>query len=241
VDYNFFDNVKNEKKQPQSGSSMRLILILACVFGGVALAVMSVLAFLDYTALNARKNEIEKKLNDSTYIENLALADERDAEVKVVGEIARELEVAERIVSSRDAASLGIVNLISEKMPVGLVIDNIDISGPSFKISGSGISVEVIAQYEHNLRNSGLFESVSVPSVQLSSRSVTLTEKIWRDAIAAGMYFPINNREGNSYRLNIYEYNITLDRPSTTRDQILEDMKAAESAQETSGDGEGGQ
>jgi hypothetical protein len=74
---------------------------------------------------------------------------------------------------AKSVISSGLITKLNTAIPHEVYLDNMNIAVGSIMISGVGTSRNVIAQYEHNLINLGIFSDVFINVIQVNKEGVS--------------------------------------------------------------------
>ena len=161
-DFNYFDPYIKVQSKPKSK------YVLFIVLGALFLALIAYYQFY----LIMQKNAIEDDIAEvDTFINS-------EVTIKKVGEITeKQNQEAALTMAYTDltAVAIGIeltdnldemfVDEVNAQIPYGLFVSEFNATFESLSVKGYATEYDAIAQFAYNLRNSGSFQDVTIPSV----------------------------------------------------------------------------
>jgi hypothetical protein len=165
LDYNFFERLDSDKGGGPSGDSAKTGIIAALVLGVGFLLYTYGSTVIEYQRNQSLKTSLENNLASHQYITELARVEDLDVQL---GEVRGAQNVLANMYWSTlnaDTAKLALLERISSEVPMGLSVSGIQVHSRNVSLRGQGISLMTIAQYEHNLRNTGWFDNIVISSI----------------------------------------------------------------------------
>ncbi|MDO4712021.1 MAG: PilN domain-containing protein [Peptostreptococcaceae bacterium] len=164
MEYNFFEPFLRETK-PERKSNLNLI-----IFTGIILAVGFIGASFGYTFfekqnLQSEIAEIDRFFEDDSIKAKIVEIDAKLAEIEDIKLKQQYLQYLEKDMKTIDIVNDQLLDFIKKEVVRDLSIEQLTIDKGQIKLSGVSLTKMGIAQFEHDLRNSGNFYEVFVPTI----------------------------------------------------------------------------
>ena len=161
-DYNFFEPFEKGRKKPERSQVSWakigiLILVGVLVWPGIN--------FVQLMLLNNQIEEMEQTLLTSPDYPRIAEVDRKLVQLADEQRLLSQMEEAGRMIDGKEVIDEQLLFTITSAMPPDTTLSNMSISGREISMQGEAGSKPAIAELEFNLRNTGQFESIFVPSI----------------------------------------------------------------------------
>lgn len=161
-DFNFFEPLqKREKKSEVKGVPFSLIAIILLLLA----AAWPAYNFFQISTLRSEAQALEQRLvNDPNYY-RLAEVEEKELELQRYQNMLASLKLADESIKASEVIDERLLFVISGTLPRDLALNSISINGRNIQVQGVAGSKPAIAEMEFNLRSTGEFVSIFVPSI----------------------------------------------------------------------------
>jgi len=161
-DFNFFEYFEQKGKQQKGRRVSYPILLLVIVVAATAWPLTNIVRihWMQRTAEN-RQHQLE---TDERY-PLLTEVDELHAELEEERNRLAELENAAEQIKNREIIDEQLLFTIASSMPADTSLSSLTINQSEVRMTGNALSKPAIAELEHNLRRTGQFEEIFVPSI----------------------------------------------------------------------------
>lgn len=167
-DYNFFE------ENPQQTLNLRfkklygivIALVLICIFGGI-----TVFNIIKINTLNKEIASMEEILNSQENIKKLEEVNKLSKKLDILNKYYDAVSSADKTINDGDNIKSSLINEISSTVPEDVYFGSININSSNINIQASGKSRRSIAEFEYNLKNLNIFESVYIDSISESQNN----------------------------------------------------------------------
>lgn len=165
MEYNFFEPFLKEDKPERKSSNLNLL-----IFIGIILTVGFIGASFGYTFfekrnLNQEIAEIDQFFEDDSIKAKIVEIDSKLAEIEDIKMKQQYLQYLEKDMKNIDIVNDQLLDFIKKEVVQDLSIEQLSIDNGKINLNGVSLTKMGIAQFEHDLRNSGNFYEVFVPSI----------------------------------------------------------------------------
>ena len=161
-DFNFFEPFQQKEKKSQ---------VKGLPFWAIALILLIIAAswpaynfFRIYTLRSEAQTLEERLVNDPNY-HKLAEVEQKEADLLSYQDMLASLELADETIRESELIDERLFFVISGTLPRDLALNSMSINGRNIQVQGFAGSKPAIAEMEFNLRNTGEFENIFVPSI----------------------------------------------------------------------------
>ena len=169
-DFNFFE-VFEEKTKRKKGSRISYPNILILILAAAALW-----PAWNYFQLNRLESSIESHrtaLETDPRYPLFEVAVEKEQELEEARETLVQMEKSADIIYDREVIDELLLFAIATAMPEDTSLNYMSINDRNVQVTGVARSKPAIAEFEHNIRQTGYFENIFIPSISES-------EDLWR-------------------------------------------------------------
>ena len=161
-DFNFFEPFeKKQKRRKGLRISYPLVLILVLL----AAAIWPAWNFYQIQQLDREiQHHRDILVNDSRY-PLFEVASEKERELEEAQATLLSLEDSAELIFDKEVIDELLLFAIASAMPLDTSLTSMNISNRNVQLSGIADSKPAIAEFEYNIRQTGYFESIFVPSI----------------------------------------------------------------------------
>ena len=161
-DFNFFEPLqKREKKSEVKGIPFSLIVLILILIA----ASWPAYNFYRVYTLRSEATALEDRLvNDPNY-HKLAEVEEKEEELQQYQNMLASLIAADESIHANEVIDERLLFVVAGTLPRDLALNSMSINDRSIQVQGIAGSKPAIAEMEFNLRNTGEFENIFVPSI----------------------------------------------------------------------------
>jgi Tfp pilus assembly protein PilN len=162
-DFNFFEELVVSRKKKTSSSTY---ILLSAILLFAVLGLISFYYIQEFSALRDEKVLLQSQLNDPNHKKAYEEAQSLQGQLAEMEKEKMDIEkVHDEVLDSRVISSL-LLKEISLAKPDAVAIQAITFTRDGVNISGSSISYDLIAKFEHNLRGNERFDGQFIPTIQ---------------------------------------------------------------------------
>lgn len=161
-DFNFFEPYLKVQAKPKRSK------ILFIVLGALLLALIvyyQVFLILQTKSINNDIAEIDTYLNDSETLRKIDLITFKQTKEAQLTLANDDLNLLIAQLQNQDVIDEMFIDLINAQIPQGLFISEMNLNQESLSTKGYSETYDAIAQFAFNLRESGRFAEVEIPSI----------------------------------------------------------------------------
>ncbi|MDO5095507.1 MAG: PilN domain-containing protein [Peptostreptococcaceae bacterium] len=171
MEYNFFEpflkDSKSEKKTSAKSSGGNNLIYIAAMVLVVGLVGASFgYTLVEKSKLNKEIAEIDAYFADESIKVQIAEVDAKLAEIADIKLKQQYLQYLEQDMKNIDIVNDRLLDFIKKEVVKDLTIETLNINKGKVELQGLSLKKLGIAQFEYDLRNSGNFYEVFVPSIQ---------------------------------------------------------------------------
>lgn len=171
-DFNFFSTFLVEEKKEREKNTINVYSIIALV---ILLAILSSAAY-NFIRLKNIQSEISASDSFLNNPENLSKLQEVDEISSQINQIQKDSQILTNVneqIKNNRSVIVTALDFINAQVTEDMYFDNIHISNREVTVDGSALSKLHIAQFQHNVRNSGYFDAVFVDNIARVEQEVT--------------------------------------------------------------------
>lgn len=161
-DFNFFEPYLKVQAKPKRSKVLLIIL------GALVLALIiyyQVFLILQTSKLNSDIAEVDEYLNAPETLRHLDLINIKQTKETQLSLANDDLNLLIAQLKNEDIIDEMFIDLINAQIPQGLFVSEMNLSQESLTAKGYSEDYDAIAQFAYNLRESGRFSDVQIPSV----------------------------------------------------------------------------
>lgn len=161
-DFNYFDPYIKVQAKPKSK------IILFALLGALALALIvfyQITLIQQAKALESDIAEVDAFINSKSTLDKIAAVSDKQNQEAALTMAHTDLLTLTQTISSTDKVDEMLVDEINAQIPAGLFVSEMNLNYETLSMKGYATDHETIAQFAFNLRNSGSFSQVNIPSV----------------------------------------------------------------------------
>ena len=161
-DFNFFEAFEQKKKRsdgPRVGYPLVLILVILAAAAWPAYNFYQIYR-LDQDIV-AKRNQLEADERYPLFLE----AELKEAELANARSILTDMQMSSEIIQEKEIIDESLLYTIASSMPEDTALDSMTINGENIALQGNAQSKPAIAEFEYNIRQTGRFENIFIPSI----------------------------------------------------------------------------
>lgn len=174
MDLNFFEpflkDIKKKEKKPSGGLGGLVIILLILLI--LAVAGLTTYNMMSISNIQKIIEEYEVELNDPSKLEQLKIVEENIQKLDTIKKERMLLMSVDLGARSIDSVTRHLIDLIAANVTENLYLTQIDVSLKEISLSGKSLTRLEVAQFEYNLRQTGLFDAIYVESINQLGENV---------------------------------------------------------------------
>ncbi|GAA0179244.1 hypothetical protein SH2C18_21490 [Clostridium sediminicola] len=167
-DFNFFDYLLKEKKK----RNIKVINIVILV--SVICTVMLVAYLINFGIIKKLNSEIAKNevaIKSKNYGETQNAISEKEKMLKVINEYSEIVGGINSLIINSDRINKDLLLSINKTIPQNIILNYISLNSTYIFLEGISTSRQGIAEFEYNLKNTGLFSDIHINNISSEGSS----------------------------------------------------------------------
>lgn len=161
-DLNFFSSYSKKKDKRLNKESVLYVALSLIV---LALLVYGIFNYIMIRKLNGDINAAVKQLEELNEDKKVKELKQKETEIAAFKENIAKVKTLDGYINSKDIINDFLLDDIESNMPPKVFLKSMDLRHDAIKISGTSQDKESIAQFQHNLREMGVFEELFIPQI----------------------------------------------------------------------------
>ena len=161
-DINFFTPYI-EARRPSSKIYVNLILVMSLIFG--AAAGFYVWSEFKVNSLNKEIKQKEVFLNSEENQAKLKRAKETKKKSEIIDKYSKAIDNVNTNIDKSDVVNTKILDSIRSTLPASVFFKSMSLTPENIQLQCVAASRVSVAEFEHNLKALGMFESVKIPAI----------------------------------------------------------------------------
>lgn len=169
-DFNFFDYLLKEKK------SRNIKLINLGILVLVICTIMLVAYLINFGIIKKLNSDIAKNkatIESENYDEIQDAIVEKEKMLKIIDEYSVIVGGINSLISNSDKINKDLLIKINKTIPHNITLDYISLNSEYIFLEGISTSRQAIAEFEYNLKNTGLFKTIHINTISSEGSKFT--------------------------------------------------------------------